>query len=87
MENNLSPEQIMQAKTAVYILDNIKSNKLNIKENTLNLRYYKNEALSDREYLQILAKNLKKNNVKNILKDEYFKKVLNLAKNNFKEIR
>ena len=87
LENNLSSEQIMQAKTAVYILDNIKSNKLNIKENTLNLRYYKNEALSDREYLQILAKNLKKNNVRNILKDEYFKKVLNLAKNNFKEIR
>ena len=77
----------MQAKTAVYILDNIKSNKLNIKENTLNLRYYKNEALSDHKYLQILAKNLKKKNVKNILKDEYFIKVFNLVKNNFKEIR
>ena len=85
-KNKLTNNQILKAKAALYILDNIKTNKLNIKQNTLSLRYHKNEALSDDKYLQILSKNLKKFNVKNILDDEYFKKVHNLTKKNFKEI-
>lgn len=73
--NLLNEQQIYAAKSTIFILDKIKQNNLEIKNSLIPYRYTQNKALNDNEYINLLNKNFD-NNTKDIIHDEYYKKLL-----------
>jgi len=78
-KNLLSKKQIQIAKTAVYLLDNIKQNKLEVKKSIIPQRYRNGDALNDKQYISEFYSKFKSKK-RNITNDEYFKKVFNFVK-------
>lgn len=78
-KNLLSKKQIQIAKTAVYLLDNIKLNKLEVKKSIIPQRYRNGDALNDKQYISEFYSKFKSKK-RNITNDEYFKKVFNFVK-------
>ncbi len=79
-KNLLNKKQIQIAKTAIYLLDNIKQNTLDIKNSFIPKRYVNGDALNESKYLSALNFEIKKNGM-DISQDEYYKKVFELVKN------
>jgi hypothetical protein len=77
--NLLNEQQIYEAKSTIFILDQIKQNNLKIKKSSIPYRYTQYQALNDNEYINLLNKNFNKNK-KDITHDDYYKKLLHRAK-------